>query len=372
MFDHNHYVPILKWKRGERKALLNLDSIHKKVITPLIEIQPVPFNHVSGEFSKSLDEHLANIGQEVNEAWDKDKPIFVDLNTLYDNGDFEDVNLQSGQHPLEFIIDEIESKGIPAIPVTGIHRFPLFNNAVKKVIEKYNRGLCIRLEESDLSDIHALKSEIDNLIDFLGVDKSSLDLVLDYKQILPQQEQHHITKVTLTLVQLPYLQEWRTLTLASTAYPKKLNQIPTNSNGSLPRTEWSVYQTLRGYGLARIPTFGDYTITHPDFVNLDPRVINMAAGIKYTAGNETLIFRGIGVKNNGFSQMIQLCIDVTNHFKYYGRTFSYGDQYIYDCANQLCNTGNAESWVIVGVNHHLSVVSSDVSNLRVSSTVGSP
>ncbi|KIL45743.1 beta family protein [Jeotgalibacillus soli] len=371
MLSKDHYVPILKWKRGERSALENVSSDLKNNMTPLIEIQPVPFDHPSGDFSKSLDEHLSNIGEQVQTSWNQSSPVFVDLNTLYNNEDFTDDSLSTGNHFVEFVVSEIESKGIPAIPVTGIFRYVEFHQAVKDVNNSYQHGVCIRLVESDLVDISVLRVNIDNLINFLEIEKESVDIILDYKQILSQTEQSHLNNLILTIAQLPYLQEWRSLILASTAYPSNLRQIPTNSNGTLPRTEWTVYQSLRNTGLARIPSFSDYNISHPDFVNLDPRIINMAAGIKYTTANEYLIFRGIGVKNNGFGQMVHLCQQVLNHPSYYGRTFSAGDEYIYNCANSVNSPGNAERWVNVGVNHHLTLVAYDLANQHAVSTVDS-
>ena len=38
MFDTNHYVPILRWKAGERVALREVRAEDRKRITPLIEI----------------------------------------------------------------------------------------------------------------------------------------------------------------------------------------------------------------------------------------------------------------------------------------------------------------------------------------------
>lgn len=372
MFNHQQYVPILKWKRGERTALENITSTIKSNITPLIEIQPVPFDHKLGDFSKSLDEHLGEVGQQVKDSWGQPTPVFVDLNTLYNNEDFTEDTLQSGKHFVESVIDDIESNGTPAIPVTGILRYKEFHQAIKDTNNKYNNGICIRLEEADLSDIPELRKNIDNLINSLQIKKDKVDIVLDYKQIIPQQEQTHLNNIILTIARLPHLLHWRTLTLASTAYPSNLRSIPTNSNGSLPRTEWNVYKVLRNSGLARLPAFSDYNISIPNFINVDPRVINMAAGIKYTAGNEFLIFRGMGIKNKGFGQMVQICQNVINHPYYLGINFSVGDKYIYDCANSLCSTGNAERWVNVAVNHHLTLVVQDLSNLPVVSIVGSP
>ncbi|MGD6961536.1 beta family protein [Fictibacillus phosphorivorans] len=372
MFNQDHYVPILKWKRGERTALENLHSSIKEKMKPLFEIQPVSYNHAANAFSKTIDDHLQDIGDQVNSSWGQLTPVFVDLDTLYENEDFKDDILQNGQHPIEFVIEDIESKGTPAIPVTGIYRDDPFQNAIKAIIKQYNRGVCLRLEVADLADLNMLKDDLDHLLDFLEVTRDNIDIIIDYKQIIPQQEQAHTRDVTLTLVQLPYLLEWRTLTLASTAYPKNLRQIATNSYGVLPRTEWTVYQKIRGYGLARIPAFADYNITNPDYVNLDPRLINMAAGVKYTSGNEFHIFRGIGIRNNGFSQMNQICQDIISNSCYSGSHFSHGDKYIHDCATQSVTTGNAEKWVTVGVNHHLTCVIHDLSILRGPSIVGSP
>src|SRR6266478_4422646 len=36
-FDHTHYLPVLRWKGGERVALMKLTDSVRRQITPLIE-----------------------------------------------------------------------------------------------------------------------------------------------------------------------------------------------------------------------------------------------------------------------------------------------------------------------------------------------
>jgi len=36
MFEHKHYVPILRWKQAEWLALRHLDPAHCAQITPLV------------------------------------------------------------------------------------------------------------------------------------------------------------------------------------------------------------------------------------------------------------------------------------------------------------------------------------------------
>ena len=40
MFAREHYLPVLRWKRGEQAALAELGSTDRDSMTPLIEIPP--------------------------------------------------------------------------------------------------------------------------------------------------------------------------------------------------------------------------------------------------------------------------------------------------------------------------------------------
>ncbi len=69
MFDDSHYVPILKWKRGEYQALLRLSEKAKDALTPLIEIPPVGWDFENSKLAKSIDEHLERFGQRLHQKW---------------------------------------------------------------------------------------------------------------------------------------------------------------------------------------------------------------------------------------------------------------------------------------------------------------
>ena len=43
MFDHSHYVPVLRWKRGEWSALRDVGEADRHLITPIIELAPKDF-----------------------------------------------------------------------------------------------------------------------------------------------------------------------------------------------------------------------------------------------------------------------------------------------------------------------------------------
>jgi hypothetical protein len=124
--------------------------------------------------------------------------------------------------------------------------------------------------------------------------------------------------------------------------------------------------------LSRLPSFGDYIISNPSYIEVDPRYIQMAAGIRYTVADKFLIFRGYSVrspKHNGWGQTKGLCQRIIDHPKYLGQNYSYGDGYIYGCAQGTERTGNPETWRKVGTNHHLTLAVKEISNLHAASTI---
>ena len=84
-FGYDHYVPVLKGKLGEFKALFELENGIKDKIMPLIEIPPIPLNYDTGEPAKSVDEHLPNFIPNISRYWGKKRPAFADLNFIPDS-----------------------------------------------------------------------------------------------------------------------------------------------------------------------------------------------------------------------------------------------------------------------------------------------
>lgn len=58
MEDYKHYVPVLRWKPAEQRALIALSPKLKGIITPLIEI--LPTDNTADFITKEL---LTAVGQ---------------------------------------------------------------------------------------------------------------------------------------------------------------------------------------------------------------------------------------------------------------------------------------------------------------------
>ena len=113
-----------------------------------------------------------------------------------------------------------------------------------------------------------------------------------------------------------------------------------------------------------MPTYGDYSIAHPEIVEIDPRVMSMSASIRYSSTSQWVIIKGESIKIGGFKQFPILSNKLTSIPEYSGKDFSWGDEQIYNYANATDNkSGNATTWRSIGNNHHFTLVTNQISNL---------
>src|SRR5688572_8276085 len=79
MFNHRHYVPIIRWKAGERIALRELYNDDKANLTPLIEVTPDTVDSALNRMSMGQFAHRLRI--EILEFWGR-RSVFLDLSHL--------------------------------------------------------------------------------------------------------------------------------------------------------------------------------------------------------------------------------------------------------------------------------------------------
>lgn len=359
MFDHKHYVPILKGKDAEYRSLEDLSGAVKLRLTPLIEVPPVSWDHINDCAAKTVDEHVQRITERILNSWGIERPLFLDFDeTLHSE------SLANGTHVLTSVFNEARGREIQAIPVSGIGLDNQYQVAVQNAIAQDRRGVCIRLSSEQFA-AGDLTTRLDELLNFLGCTPPDVHLVLDFGPILGSQMDTIVLAVRAVVVALPHVTRWQTLTFAATAFPENLSGFTPNTLSPTPRSEWLVWQSLANNrdSIPRLPTFGDYGIQHPALPDIDPRIMQVSANIRYTHENEWLILKGRSVRVQGFAQFHHLSQSLVNRQEYSGRNFSWGDAYIEDCANQTVGTGNHTTWRRVGTTHHLSYVTEQIANL---------
>lgn len=360
-FNHSHYVPCLRWKQGEYQAILRLSSTSKSNLTPLIEIPETRWDFEKQRTARTIDDHLAPFPERIRSKWDG-RPCFVDLAHVHPSS-----RMASGAHPMSFVFDHLRKMKCPYTPVTGLARDQTYQREIAADLVQNECGLCLRVSVEQAAKT-SVKTGIDSLLLEFEIAPENCDFILDLgapPNFLPLDGFCRV--VHAVVKRLPYLDKWRTFTLLGTSYPESIASIHVGEE-LVPRYEWQLYRSLivslHTEGL-RLPAFGDYVIAHPKVMNLDMRRVKPASKIRYTVDDAWYVVKGRNVREDRFGKFEQyreLSKRIVNSHHYCGSIFSWGDDYIFKCAQGIGKTGNLTTWVQVDTNHHVEKVTRDVAS----------
>lgn len=356
--DLKQYVPCLRWKQGEYQALLRLSPQIKGALVPLIEVSEIGYDFETRMEKKTVDEHLSTFPKRVKEKWGT-MPCFIDMHLIEASQ-----RMASGKHPFSVVFNDLRLKGVLAIPVVRLEQDSACKSAIKSIVAKDNRGLCLRINVEDAAKPN-LSLTLQILLRDYKQKVETCDFVLDLMapNFDPIEDFGAVLKTIIT--KLPHIRRWRSFAIIGTAFPSTMAEVARGLS-IIPRNEWRLYKflvnKLQSSGI-RIPTFGDYAINHPDVLPRDFRILKPSATVRYTIDDNWLIAKGTNVRDNKMGQLRQLCRGVINSRYYFGLNYSQGDKYLYDCAHGTVSTGTLTTWRWVGTNHHLTKVVEDVANL---------
>lgn len=351
MLDSKHYVPILKFKSAEVAALKLLPDGIKDKITPVLEIDPPSGDDsiTPEDVTRGCEKTISNISDSFG-----NRPFFIDLWQFDDN-----LVTGSGEHPLIWIFNEIKARGLKGIPVIGIGRAEAYESAVETLC-KQGHDLCIRLEVADLP--FRPEGTLSRLIEKMKVPVKQLHLLFDYEGI--DEERYSLIKLAVNTlrISIPAISEWASFIIAGSAFPKSMGEVG-KGHQFVSRLEWALYKEVISEE-GRPPTFGDYGINHfAPLEGFDPVTMQMSANIRYTVENDWLILKGSSVKKLGYSQYHELSAKLVSMSEYKGKDYSWGDNYISQCADRTVKSGNATIWRKVGTSHHITFVVNQVASL---------
>ncbi|MEK9158093.1 MAG: beta family protein [Patescibacteria group bacterium] len=364
MFDHKHYVPILRWKAAERDALLKLKPSEKEMITPVFEfIMPQPKAPKQDEKAKTPEEQreesinkfqlsILEMPEQISKYWGR-TPVFIDMRLI-------DGSIRA--EALERLLALGTNLDLFMIPVVNIIPVIDFESDIKtravaiKFAKQGKHGLCLRLSPLELNS-PSFADDIDKFVAKSGLLKKDIDLLVDQGLI------GEGDSTEIGLANIPDLKEWRTLTLIGGSFPPDLSKFLIGAD-TIERYEWSGWLKEINKNLKRKPSFGDYTILHP--IYREPvRGAIPSASIRYTLKDRWLIMRGQGGAKKNHSQYLANARLLKEHADFFGENFSYGDGYIAEKSKDLNSkeTGSARTWLTAGINHHLVCAISQLSSV---------
>ena len=102
------YVPSLRWRQAEYRALLRLDESIKDRIVPLITIPPIDFDFEAGIPKKTVHEHVYPFVARYEKNWGC-RPAWVALDQSIEAG-----SMNGGVHVFDYVLDGLAKQACPA------------------------------------------------------------------------------------------------------------------------------------------------------------------------------------------------------------------------------------------------------------------
>jgi len=337
-------MPVLKVKRGEKKAL--------QVIAPALQQHIIPLM----EIVERKSERVPNINHHLDTAFkDLDLSIRPYARFLFDTREIA----PDGPAAVAEVYRRAATARMRFTPVTGLSR----SADVSAALSHRSNGIAVRLTRAEF-EAGELTRDLRAFLSRHGLAPEELDLVVDLGAVedLIAEGVANLTQEFLAAV--PDQTRWRTLTVTACAFPMSMRGVDRHSSQIVERAEWRAWRNLLHpvrQSLRRLPTFGDYAIQHPKGVEgFDPRTMQVSATVRYTLPNDWLLIKGESTRTVAATQQFPRLAkrlvygDLHSHFA--GGTHCSGCKSIKAAADGAPKLGSAETWRRLGTIHHITMV----------------
>jgi hypothetical protein len=226
MFEHQHYVPVLRIKPAELRALRASDPVLRSRVTPILECPPGVLRGCDTlvKLERRFDRIVSHIS-----GW-SGRSVFIDFSMVG----------SSKPQALETMVARAARAGIRPILVLSL----------KGGADSMVPGICLRIspEELRLTDVG---EKIDARLKLYAASPAVTDLVID---------RVHVDSGSRTYEEfaggIPSVLSWRTLTVLAGSFPEDLSHLEPRATHRLRRFEWKQWKALASWS-GRRPAFGD-------------------------------------------------------------------------------------------------------------------
>ncbi len=353
--ETSFYLPLLKSKAGEFKALENLNPKLKKKIVPLFDVTPMEYDHDEDAKPKTIEEHLVKFCKKIIKSWPHNS-MFLDTSMV-------NKDKPVGSTAIEYIYAVLATKGISPMPVLYPNSSTDLIESVQSILLMYDVSeIAIRVTIEDITSSE-FEERLGNILTELDLSYDKCHIIFDLKDADFSQMEDFTDGVIAVLTDFPNLRQWKTFTIAGGAFPG-MAKIKTEVE-LVPRNDWklfnSIIEQLKGTKYNRPLNFGDYSIVSPSYFEFDPKKMSTSANIRYTHNDVWFVIKGKALKKSADWQQYYLQAATIVKSKYYlGEDFSFGDKHLKKCSKKETTTGNPNVWIQMGTNHHFTKVLTDL------------
>ncbi|TAK90340.1 MAG: hypothetical protein EPO06_08660 [Burkholderiaceae bacterium] len=336
------YLPILKWKQGERIALRELFDAHWEVTVPLIEVMSEPVGQDSTSFRAGMDE----VGRKMEAAIPDGKPIAIDAR-------YVDPAYGSQAKLLFAVCKRIARTSKRAIIPVVSETMTALN--LSQLEEEFPEVI-LRIHTPSVAPMQ-ITGFVANLTG-QGYTKKRIHILVDQFSIVKEDVGAKTAAVK------PFLQEafavgCRSVTLSGGAFPINLTGYKQGAH-TIPRVEWQVWSRIQKTREFPGLRYADYTVSNPAMPPaIDPLQLNPSIAIRYAGPTDWHLFKGGGFKGGRPGTYQGLCKLLMIDPVYSGSGFSFGDS---EYAKKMASpkkpnpNGNPSSWRKEATSHHIAFV----------------
>ncbi len=334
------YVPIVKCKMGEQKALLNLDDKVKARIIPLIEI-PL--------FSQAMTKKGITIEELISSFWPERNYFFYFMPDWY--SDFEDFN--------DFIEDKVkplcqDSCAVPVIDLSLV-------DFVKDWSDISKNGVAIRLRNNEFGHIEDI---LNPLFNETKLKRNQVHLIFDLQYIGESDLFSKISVLKAAFSDLDNASNFSSIVISCVSFPRQLPSMESKKIYRFKRIETEIFAMA-----LKLSERFNFNYVYSDYGPSDIEesifVVGMSPNfkIKYTTFDDYLYIKGIQVKRGGLDlgnvrELAKILVECSD---FSGEDFSWGDKNISDIVLGLStNSGNLTTWVSYSMNHHITFITQQI------------
>ncbi|MFY1692983.1 beta family protein [Plantactinospora sp. WMMB782] len=329
------YMPILKGREGEFRALARLSAASVRHVLPILEVVPT---------ANGPTKNAYRFGKQVCESVPADLTIAVDVRHLADP-------TEGVRRPMRDIADDLAAWGIPMLPVLHLYDTAARLADVRHAADLHSGHAVLRLG-SDTRDPDDEEAEeaLDRLRNQIGLTIEHCHLVLDVFEVRSERDLTRVEPVVRKCVSWAQRYPWRSITVAAGAMPQSISLLPVHTPTPLRRWDLQLWQRVQDLGVQ----YADYGITHPGTAGAAWRPM---PSLRYTDDELWWIYRWPQDTIDRHA-MYDLCkaLVASDHWPPQGRDFSWGDRQIAARADGVGGPGNAANWRAWTTSHHLAQV----------------
>lgn len=349
------YTPILKFKQGEHKALLDLTEEQRKNITPLIQVvhkfrKVEQADGTTKRYEIPASKVLSDAGAKIKQLSGFPK-VYFDPRPLFVSNNDETLVAVTNCSTL------FGSNVYPVLTLSDLQNIQYNSLSLSFIAQQ---GICLRISKNEVNE--TLFTGIDDLLKKLSIDRKNTDIIFDYGVTEENSLDHFSTEIKKD----KGLDNWRSIAFVSGAFRESLMGLEPGTHHH-KRTDLALWKELRSKlrGLREID-YGDYAIQSAIY-SIPTENASPSRSVIYAKEDEWEIHKGQSDNARGSEKTRQYYAhakQLIDEHSCYGEDCCKGDKKIVSLSkNPEGSMGGFSTWVQVGVNHHMSLTLRQLSML---------